>query len=249
MCDDIGHRTSLIVYPHIVPSYSLLDRQVVSGSVDIAWAPPLVALDLVASGSAVVIASLRRERGGNYHAAIFTRRDSEARSIGDLRDKRVAWVARESTSGYLVPRLWIASTGIDPASFFRHETFCQTHDEVVDAVLSGRADVGATHAAFDAATGALLHAGWSERLRNDPDAIHVIATAGPIPADTIVLASRVPKENVDSVTSALLNVTGSTVSAMQAVFGASRFDPADASHLAPIERYKSQATRRSTFDA
>ena len=45
----------------------------------------------------------------------------------------------------MLPRIQLASRGIDPSTVLREELFLRSHAEVVRAVLDGRADVGATY--------------------------------------------------------------------------------------------------------
>ena len=56
---------------------------------------------------------LRRWKGGmaDYHALIFTSRNSETKRLEDLRGKVIAFEDSESTSGYFLPKLFLTRRG------------------------------------------------------------------------------------------------------------------------------------------
>src|SRR5512138_3097665 len=82
--------------------------------------------------------------GSTYHGRIFVRKDSGLRSVADLRGKRMAFVDRATTAGYVFPLAWLREHGIrEPEGFFSEYYFTGSHDAAVMAVLDRKADVGA----------------------------------------------------------------------------------------------------------
>lgn len=86
-----------------------------------------------------------------YHAHLFVRRDSGIRSHEDMRGKRMAFVDRATTAGYVFPLAWLKEQGIRSYErFFSEAYFTGSHDAAIDAVLERKADVGAAkHSVYD----------------------------------------------------------------------------------------------------
>jgi phosphonate transport system substrate-binding protein len=98
---------------------------------------------------------LRRWKGGvaDYHSVIFTARNSGIRRLEDLKGKTIAFEDAGSTSGYLLPKLFLLRRGLklmDKNRFAANGlptdvgyVFAYTQEKLVDAVLSKKADAGA----------------------------------------------------------------------------------------------------------
>lgn len=126
-------------------SYEELTELFVRDEVQYAWVSPAqLVLAEQQIRLAPVVSAVRGDRT-EYHGALFVPAESPAREITQLAGGRVAWVDATSASGYLYPRLQLAARGLDPSRLFGEELFLRSHAEVVRAVFSGRADVGATY--------------------------------------------------------------------------------------------------------
>jgi phosphonate transport system substrate-binding protein len=86
-----------------------------------------------------------------YHGHLFVRKDSGIRTWEDMRGKRMAFVDRATTAGYVFPLAWLKGQGIrDYERFFSEAYFTGSHDAAIDAVLERKADVGAAkHSVYD----------------------------------------------------------------------------------------------------
>ena len=86
-----------------------------------------------------------------YRGYIFVRKDSGIRDIKDMKGKRMAFVEKATTAGYIFPRAWLREHGIkDIDGFFSESFFTGSHDAAIYAVLSRKADVGAAkHSIYD----------------------------------------------------------------------------------------------------
>ncbi|HEY7163977.1 MAG TPA: phosphate/phosphite/phosphonate ABC transporter substrate-binding protein [Candidatus Binatia bacterium] len=104
------------------------------------------------NGAGTVLA--RRWKGGmaEYQSLIFTNRNSGITRLQDLRGKLVAFEDPESSSGYLLPKLFLQRQGLKLSdqsaggATAAEETgyiFGQTDDKVIELVLTGRAAAGA----------------------------------------------------------------------------------------------------------
>jgi phosphate/phosphite/phosphonate ABC transporter binding protein len=129
----------------ILPDYDALSSALADGTVDIAWITPLAFVH-AAQRRTDVTAVAKAMRGGKlfYRAAFVVRSDSPARTLADLAGKKVAYVSRSSSSGYLFPRALLASQGKDPDRFFGEAILAGDHPGVCQAVRTGKAEVGAT---------------------------------------------------------------------------------------------------------
>jgi phosphonate transport system substrate-binding protein len=74
--------------------------------------------------------------------ALKTRGD--LKRVEDLKGKRFAFVARESTSGFVVPKNMLARKGIDWQTQFAQTFFLGSHPRVTDALVEGSVDGAAT---------------------------------------------------------------------------------------------------------
>jgi len=80
-----------------------------------------------------------------YRGIIFTHKNNDIESLADLEGKRIAFVDKDSASGYLFPRARLLQEGIVPEEYFSEIQFLGRHDLVVRAVYTGDVDVGVTY--------------------------------------------------------------------------------------------------------
>jgi phosphonate transport system substrate-binding protein len=108
---------------------------------------------------------LRRWKGGltDYYSLIFTKRNSGIKRVEDLKGKTIVFEDAGSTSGYLLPKLYLARRGlklkekrgfsVDSEPTDVSYVFAYTQDKVIDWVLTQHAAAGAfsndDHAALD----------------------------------------------------------------------------------------------------
>jgi phosphonate transport system substrate-binding protein len=234
-CRRLSVATGLDISPCVVPSYAALINDTLAGKVQLGWAAPLVAVDLEDRGAVVPLVVLMRGVRAGYHAALFARADRPYRRIEDLQGLTVAWVSRESASGYFVPRWHLRSLGVDVGRAFQRELFCSSHEEVVEAVASGAADVGATHVGLEPVSGQLAAAPWLD-LGLPASSMRVLLLVGPIPGDLIVAASSVPAAARQRLVAAFLGLRDDHDGMAQSVFQATRFDPVPDGHLDLLRR-------------
>lgn len=84
------------------------------------------------------------DNSSTYRGYIFVRKDSNIKNINDMKGKRMAFVEKATTAGYVFPLAWLRENGIaSPNDLFREYFFTGSHDASIDAVLDKKADVGA----------------------------------------------------------------------------------------------------------
>jgi phosphonate transport system substrate-binding protein len=227
VCEELAKHVDREVTPLVLRTYGGLADEMKTGKVHVAWAPPLLAIDLERAGSARVALCSKRAGRVDYQTALFVPKDAAVTEPEHVKGKRIAWVAKESAAGYIFPRLKLASIGIDPETSFAEESFRRTHEAVVRAVLEGNADVGATYVSHGE-DGEVVSAGWLE-AGTPTDAIRVVLTAGPIPADVIAFASSLEAPLADKLGEGLRTLGKSD--SIRALLNADGFEPAGAAHF------------------
>jgi phosphonate transport system substrate-binding protein len=226
----LGHR----VKPLIAHTPHELVWAFADSRVDLAWISP--SLFVMGLDGVTPLASSVREGATVYHGVLFVESGSRFRSVYDLRGARVAWAANTSASGYVFPRLALASHGLDPRTLFGHEECFGSHGDVAREVLSGRVDVGATFATFEDgdATREIKRAGFLDAAPGRSARIVFVTPA--IPADLIVARSGLSAE-VSANTMAWLRELSNDESAaksVRVVIGAEAFRQFRPEELAPL---------------
>ncbi len=219
---DLGAATGLAVEPRSFDGYAELLGAIEAGEIELAWLPPIPALRAIRAGAMAPLALPVRAGSTSFGSALFAREDSRVRNLVDLAAVRAAWVDEQSAAGYVVIRAALRARGIDLRAAFGQELFFGSHDAVVEAVLSGDADVGATHVQFAPDGAGLSRPGWGARR------VRVVALAGPIPGDLLACATHVPAPVRAAVAQAL--VGGGAEAAARLLLEAEALVPARPEH-------------------
>ena len=184
----------------VVAGYEELSEALATGTVDLAWITPLAFVRASQKNSYVQALSKATRRGDNglsYRSVFIVKKDSPIQSLSELKGKKVAWVSKFSTSGYLFPRELVAKENHDPDKFFSSESFEGDHLSVCKAVREGKADVGATFAGgvTDATE---LKADGCEDAPPITD-FRIIASSGNLPNEVIAVSSDFPQPRLNDV--------------------------------------------------
>jgi len=124
----------------LVPeSYEQMAKELLSGKVDAAWAPPFVCARIEAMGVRVL---MRGVRGGasTYRAALVCRKDANV-TLESLEGSSAVWSDRDSVGGYLLPMSFLRDKGLDPARLFFKQEFVGSYQKALEAVHKGTFDV------------------------------------------------------------------------------------------------------------
>lgn len=240
VCEELTKRTSQPISARVLRTYDKLLDAMRGGEVHLAWAPPLVAIDLERADAAKVRLCSRRAGKRDYSSAIFAKNGTLGK-LADLEGKRMAWVAKESAAGYVVPRLRLTAEGLDPTKLFSEEVFRRTHEAVVRAVLAGDADAGATYVSFgDKKKDVPVSAGWFEAGATNDD-VTILATAGPIPTDVIAISTNLEGARAEAVADAMREL-GEPI---RALLNADGFDQPEASHFDELRKLVEEAQAKT----
>jgi phosphonate transport system substrate-binding protein len=227
-CRALAPRVGLAVTAQGFSDYRALLAAINRGDADLAWLPPLVALRSASAGRTLPIVLPIRGGAAWYASALFTRVGSGISSIRDLQGARVAWVDPQSTAGFLVIRAWMRSQQIDFNFAFGQQTFYGSHAAVVQAVMRGEADVGATYAHLDHDLQHVRSAAWGTAH------VQIVAMAGPIPNDVLSASIRLPVTTIRSIRDALVRQDEALRAASAGLLNAEGFIAAETEHMSPL---------------
>lgn len=227
-CQALASRIGIAVTAQGYSDYRALLSAVNRADADLAWLPPLVALRSASAGRTLPIVLPVRNGAAWYASALFTRTGSGVASVHDLMGARVAWVDPQSTSGYLVIRAWMRSQKLNFGYAFGQESFLGSHEAVVDAVLSGKADVGATYAHLESDLQHVRSAAWGNAQ------VQLVALAGPIPNDVLSASIRLPVSTIRTIRDALVRQDDALRAASSTLFQCEGFIAAETEHMSPL---------------
>lgn len=184
----------------VMPGYEELSDALATGAVDLAWITPL-AFVRASQKNAYVQALSKAMRSGDgglsYRSVYAVKTDSPAKTLADLKGKRIIWVNKLSASGYLFPRELLRKENHDPDKFFSAESFAGDHPAACKAVREGKGDVVATFAAGTAEGTALKADGCADA--GPITDFRVIASTGNLPNEVIAASSDFPTPRVNDV--------------------------------------------------
>jgi phosphonate transport system substrate-binding protein len=170
-----------------------------------------------------------------YHGYLFVRKDSGISDVEGMRGKRMAFVDRATTAGYLFPLAWLRHHGISsPERFFGERWFTGSHDAAIDAVLDRHADVGAAkHSVFDRVR--------RENPRVDRELL-ILASSPPVPSNGLCVSKALEQDLREALRRALLDLHGDPEGAgVLQQFGALRFIQTTAGDYAPVLELSAKA--------
>lgn len=175
-----------------------LAEALAAGKVDLAWITPLAFVRASQKNSGVVaLTKAMRKQSLFYRAAFIVKKDSPLKSLAELKGKKVAWVDKSSTSGFLFSRELLKKDGLSPEGFFGEETFAGDHPSVCKAVREGRADVGATFADEAPAGKDVVASGCTDAPPVTD--FRVLASTGNVPNEVIAVRDFFPPTRVNDV--------------------------------------------------
>jgi phosphonate transport system substrate-binding protein len=228
-------------------TYQDLASELEKGRVDYAWMSPTLMLLTSEHIQLRPLLSAVRDDRVDYCAALFVHEALPITKIEDAQGCTVAWVDSTSASGYLFPRLQLASRGIDPSRFFTRELFLRSHAEVVKAVLDGRAEVGATYAQRPEEGAPLTRAGFIHVAPKH--SFRVLEYSQPIPNDMIVGHGLIEKAEHREFSNAILTLAelDNGKRLLYRAFHAERFQTTRRDALRPLEMLLQTARSHGLF--
>jgi phosphonate transport system substrate-binding protein len=156
-----------------------------AGAFDLAILSPYLYVRAVDGNPLPCLVQMIGDGSATAAGYIVVREDSSIRDLTDLPGKRMAFVDRFSTSGYLFPAKLLLDVGIDPHKHLASADFFGNHEAVLLAVLNGEAHAGATF------QGALVALKKTQSV--DPLSFRVIAKTERTRRDIVCARSDLPE--------------------------------------------------------
>ena len=227
LADALGRETEVTV----AATYEQLARELLSGKVDAAWAPPFVCARIEAMGVRVLVRGVRNGASA-YRAALITRRDSNV-TLDTLKGTTAAWSDRDSVGGYLLPMAFLRERGLDPARTFHKQDFLGNYRAALEAVLEGKADLTSVFAPA-ARAGAADETGLSDVWPEKADQFRVLGYTEETPNDGVAVSMGAASATVTELEKTLLALHQSPagVALLKDCFHADKFE------LAPRMGYR-----------
>lgn len=195
----LARRLDREVRVEVARSYQDLERRVLEGEVDLAWAPPL----LCGRAEPTARLILQAVRGGRstYRAALVGRHAEFLAATG-LAGKRAAWVDPFSTAGYLLPRAYLRSRGDDPDRLLGGQRFVGTYREALLAVVGGDADVAPIFAGDGSPE--VIRTALADQIGPEARLLGPVAITGEAPTDGLVATTRLDADEARALVERLL---------------------------------------------
>ena len=256
LTDELG----TLFVPHHPASYAELFGLCERGELALAWLPPIATAKLQASGAVSVLALPVRRGAVSYRAALITHEGGPS-SLAAVEGATVGWVDRESSSGYVAPRLFLSASSLDVKRLFARELFLGSHSAVVDAVLARRVQVGATYCSVEAHAGGsmppppmaspsrgrsptfkvtsipLPMGPWSGPDGKAKPPLRLLAATGPIPNDALIVSSQLRVDMRSRLLRWFLDLRDDRAKRYSNdLFGASAFRVAAPEHFAALQQ-------------
>jgi phosphonate transport system substrate-binding protein len=176
-------------YPGIVEALS-------TGSVDVAWLPPLAYVLAHERNGAEVKLKVVRHGSPTYRGQILVAPAGPVKTLADLKGKKIAFPQRTSASGYMYPKVLLLDSGIDVDKDCT-EIFSGSHDAALIALVKGNVDAACT---FDDARDNI------SKTYPDVAKLRVLAKTQDIPADCVAVSASLDQAVADQVATALINL-------------------------------------------
>jgi phosphonate transport system substrate-binding protein len=209
----------------VLADYQALIDAIADGEIDFAWMPPVAFVRATNRGVGLVALAQRLGRP-TYESAIVVREDSPIKDVTELAGKSIAFVDRESASGYLYAYDVIARALGDGKLGEQH--FVGSHRATCDAVVRGWTAAGVTYVVRDDAQ-QIVHSGWLDRGGTSAP-LRPIAFTDPIPCDALAHRPGLASALVDKLARAMVEIDTNDeegVAVLKEVFYTTAMMPAD----------------------
>lgn len=188
----LSSKTGKSVKIKIGSSYEEHIQYVGDDKVDIAYVGPMPYVNLLKTyGAKPILAKLEIDGRSFYQGYIAVRKDSDIKTLADLKGKDIAFGDPHSTMSYLVPHHMLSEAGVFAGKATRYQ-FLYGHNDVAYAILSGDFDAGA------------LKEGVFRRFKEQ--GLRVIAKTPNIVSHAFVVRSNMPAKEIQDLREVMLNM-------------------------------------------
>lgn len=157
------------------------------------------ALALEKLGAEPLARPVNLDGSSTYHGYLFVRKDSGIRDTTGMKGKKMAFVERATTAGYIFPVAYLRQHGVrDYKTFFKEFYFTGSHDASIYAVLDRKADIGAAK-----------HSVYDRVKKSDPRVdkeLLIISESAKVPSNGLCVRKGLDKGLQQNLKNALLNI-------------------------------------------
>lgn len=181
----------------IVQDYNALAEAMANNIIDVGWFSPFAYVNAREKTKAEPIAMAVINGQPFYHGCIVTKKNNGILNLKDLSNKIFGYVDEKSTSGYVYPRYILKENHLNADRMFNQVQYLGSHNKVIEAVLHGDVDGGAT---YDVGIQVANKAGLPTQQ------LHILAKTEPIPADAIAVNSKMDSHKKQQLKEAFLSL-------------------------------------------
>ena len=215
LIDLLAAETGLAFEAVVPTSYAALTEAMGSGNAQIGWMATFAYIIAHEKGYADVALITNRFGSDHYGAQFIARSDAgftpaanapateaDIATLMQFDGKRPCYTDPQSTSGYVIPLIFLKKAGLDTDAGLKPAVYAQGHTQVVRAVYAGGiCDFGATF--IDARTSSALQQDLPDVMEK---VVIVYQTQALIPNDNMSYAPDVPEELRATITAAMLKI-------------------------------------------
>ena len=191
VCESVGLKARTI----IEKNYDSLSEGIDKGIIDIGWFSPFAYVIAHEKYGVKPLVSPKVNGKSFYNGYIITRKDSGIKNINDLKGRNFGYVDQNSASGYLYARDGIKKNNMDPDQIFNSVVFLGNHDNVINAVMDGEIDAGATY-----------NEAMDKAMKNgiNIEELNIIYKTEDIPKDSLAARKDIPDEIIEKLKTAFV---------------------------------------------
>jgi phosphonate transport system substrate-binding protein len=219
----------------VTSDYESLIRKAIADEVDIALLPPYSYVQVSEQKPDIaLLASVLYLGRTRYSGFIVVRSEDPARTLHDLKGRRIAFVDQNSTSGYLLPRAALAAHGIDEATGFKEVIFAGSHAAALELLADGKVDAAATSSEM---LGLYRRQELDATIHHRPGNVRILYKTGQLPYDALCATNSVPVSAHEKIACAFLamhNRNPRARDALAASIAITGWAPPDDSRYDPI---------------
>ena len=188
LADYLGRELDRPVQIHIASSYESHINSIGRGKIDIAFMGPASYVKLNRSfGRVPLLAAFETNGSRTFRGVIVVRKDSQIKTLSQLRGKKFAFGDVNSTMSHLVSRYMLLKAGVDVKHLSKAD-FLTNHDNIALGVLSGNFDAGALKEdIYDQ----YAQQGLRALAISDPMPDHIFVARAGLPDDTVRKVSEI----------------------------------------------------------
>lgn len=184
----------------ITKDYEQIIEWLIQDKLDMAYLGPVSYLEAVDRGAKVepLVAPIDKYTGQPwYRACIIVQQDSPIKTLKDLKGKRIAFVDKLSTSGYLMPLASFKKLDIDYNQDFSQVIYAGSHSKSITALQDDIVDAAATNIPS--------YIKWQKSGKLTPKKFKILWESAPIPNSLIVVSKKLPPELIQRLKQAFIS--------------------------------------------